>query len=171
MIYREFVMTMGLPASGKTTFIQEKYKDFEVVSFDSCLMELAEKLDINYNNAFYKLSKDASIVLNKKINALINAKNNFIIDGTNLTKNKRTGTLSRLTNSTNENWYKTLIFFNLSTEEQEKRQKLREKNDPNKIINRKVIDNMKNSLEEPSLNEGWDQIIIIDDTSEYIIVN
>ena len=64
-------MLIGVPGSGKTTWLNQKYDisigDF-IVGSDYIIQEVADQFDISYNEAFPHLIKFAEHMMYKEIN-------------------------------------------------------------------------------------------------------
>lgn len=162
------IMMIGVPGSGKSTKVKElleKDKNITVVSSDEYIEIIAKKLNKSYNEVYSDNINDAISWMNNKIQLLIKNKENFIWDQTNIVKSAR---LKKLKNLKSNGYKVNAICFEISKEELflrlEKREKLGEK-----VISKKIIENMINSYEKPDLLEGFNNINIIADTTEYFI--
>lgn len=85
------MLLTGLPGSGKTSFRNGvlNLQDFEVISSDDLIEDLAEKRGLTYNEAFgnYIEATNTVSILNYR-KAVLN-KQNIIVDRTNLSKESR----------------------------------------------------------------------------------
>ena len=85
---KEFVMMVGLPGSGKSTFIKENLKGYAILSRDSVLTEM-------YPASSYKESwniadqKEVDKVFMKLVTNTLNTFDKVVLDMTNLTKKGR----------------------------------------------------------------------------------
>jgi predicted kinase len=84
------ILLVGLPLSGKDTFIQQlNDSEFSIISRDEILEKQHEKIS-DYRNAYSKIdSKIVDKLFFNKINDLANEKVNCIVNATNLTKKRR----------------------------------------------------------------------------------
>lgn len=89
------IILVGLPGSGKTTFATNNYKDYTLISRDTCLMELSNGRC--YDDA-WKYVDHAEVDKNfeKVFNDTLNRKEDLVIDRTNLTYKSRKKFITRL---------------------------------------------------------------------------
>lgn len=144
---KEVICLIGLSYSGKSTFLKENYQEYEIVSVDKYL----EKGKLNYNSINYKKemkkAHDASL---KDVKRIKTAKQNAVIDMTNLTKETRAIKLSEFPSTT----YKKIgIVFLNGMEEIEKFAKTR----PDKKIDKNVLMGQVFNFELPGMDE-FDEI-------------
>lgn len=135
-MFKEYAKTIfiliGIQASGKTTFCQKYFSDFEIVSLD--IIKTRKKED-------------------KTINEIINSGKNFVIDNTNPTIEER----KKYIDIAQQNGYKTVgIYFRSSVDECLKRNSTRE-ND----ISLKGILSTAKKLEQPSYAENFDELYYV----------
>jgi len=149
----EVIFLIGLPGSGKTTYIQSlksknKDKHYAVVSSDDILQNIASEEGITYNQSFKKFGR-ASIgrmLLNAK--EYIKNNRNIIWDQTNLTKKGRRNKLALFPN----NYIKKAIVFSVPKKELFNRLNKREEQ-TGKEIPGYVIQNMSKSFQPPTSEE------------------
>ena len=148
------ILLIGVPLSGKTTFIRKNYPNTKVISRDDLVMEVYGSDD--YNTAFKEVDqKEVDLLLDLRLKEVNTNKENVIVDMTNMTVIRRAKTL----NYFSDNYYKVAIIFKvLEMEEYERRNNERNIKE-NKWIPLFVIENMLNSYQEPTLDEGFDKII------------
>lgn len=95
---------IGVPNSGKSTYIEEHIKDQKILSRDSIVLELANT--DNYNKAFETVNQDkVNNILQKRYNMLIKEHKDFVIDMTNVNKKSRKKFMSKNYN------HKAVIFM------------------------------------------------------------
>ncbi len=126
------IILCGLPGSGKSTlasYIEQKYKDFNIISFDelSC---------ITYDDFIEE------ILLKNNTNLVLDA-----VFQKNLYRTKIIKTLKQF------NYCSILIYCNLSAENCFSRIQNREK-----IFSLSLLKAMEQRFEPPSYDEGWDEI-------------
>ena len=133
---------IGIQASGKTTFCQKYFSDFEIVSLD--IIKTRKKED-------------------KTINEIINSGKNLVIDNTNSTIEER----KKYIDIAQQNGYKTVgIYFRSSVDECLKRNSKRENNVPLKGI----LATAK-KLEQPSYSENFDELYYVKIEDNIFIVS
>lgn len=136
IMFKEYDKTIfiliGIQASGKTTFCQEYFGNFDIVSLD--IMKTRKKED-------------------KAINEIINSCKNIVIDNTNTTIEER----KKYIDIAQQNGYKTVgIYFRSSIDECLKRNSQRRNNVPLKGI----LATAK-KLEQPSYSENFDELYYV----------
>lgn len=150
---KELVIAIGLPGTGKSTYIKRKFAKHVIVSNDKVVDKFAKKQDVDYNKAFDTIGRDKIIQLGKRdfMKALKTGKN-IVLDNTNLTKKIRKEYLDKA-----QDYKKIAVVFKLSDKELEKRLKSREK-ETGKSIPDDVMTKMRKEYEAPSKAEGFDEI-------------
>ena len=153
------ILLVGPPLSGKSFYIKEYLKNIDsnvrVISRDELVMEVYGSDD--YNTAFKEVNqKDVDRLLDLRLKEVNINKENVIIDMTNMVVNRRVKTLRYFS----DGYYKEVIVFPvLETEEYDRRNKERNVNE-NKWIPPFVISSMLNSYQEPTLDEGFNKIVL-----------
>jgi len=149
----ECVMLVGIPCSGKSTFVNRLKKipfweNAVVLSTDNYIEKVAQEHNTTYSEIFDDVIKDATRELEI---AFIEAKDkgkNIIYDQTNLTVKTRKKKLSKLPS----HYARGVIYFEISLEEALERNKNRE----GKFIPESILKRMYHQLEVPTLEEGFD---------------
>ena len=143
---------IGVPMSGKSTWVRENHPDTKVISRDDIVLEVHQSND--YNRAFKEVNhKEVDKILNDRLSTASKLNENVIIDMTNMTSKRRISTLRYFTN-----FYKEAVVFPvLSNDEYERRNKIRTVNE-NKSIPMGIIKSMLDSYQEPTGDEGFDKI-------------
>lgn len=146
-------MLVGLPASGKSTWVEKQKFDSKVaiVSTDKHIDEYAKSLGKTYNDVFAEYYNTAKKLMNAEIESAVNAQKNIVWDQTNTTKASRVLKLKQIP----DNYLKIAIVIALP---QEKEHDRRLKSRKGKIISQRVISQMKDGYEKPELSEGFDSI-------------
>ena len=153
----EFIMLIGLPGSGKSTYIQtliEKNpdKNYAILSSDDILTAWGEAEGLNYPESFRKFSKQADKTFKISVRQSLNDRKNIIIDKTSLTPKSRAKNLNQVPSD-----YKTkAIVFEVDPEELEHRLNKRAA-ETGKFIPPKVIEQMIQSYQRPTKSE-FDEI-------------
>jgi len=148
-----FVMLMGLPGSGKSTFRQSVPSSFIQLSTDDLIEDVARWKGITYSEAFPDAIKDATGTVNSAFRQALKDKTSIVWDQTNLTRKKRRGVLTQIPAS----YYTVLIV--VQCDEDVRQQRLRQR--PGKVIPPHIDESMKSSMVEPMLGEGWNEIRVL----------
>jgi len=150
----QFIMLVGIPAAGKSTYIRNSnLLDYVIISSDNIIEREATKLGKTYTEVFKDVIGDVQREKNRDFLDAINNGKNIIWDHTNLVASKRTGILSRLP----FNYYKKAVFFNVDLTLAKDRAIARGKA-TGKHIPSRVLDDMHSRLEVPTESEGFDEI-------------
>lgn len=146
---------VGLPCSGKSTYIKSKLSDYTVISFDNLIMEFFETT--NYNEAYEKYSKldengkklISSLNREKLMIAIVNNKN-IVLDFTNLTREVREMRLSHVP----KHYKKIAVEFTPDMELVLERNERRK----DKLISTDVLEKMKEDFQAVSHGERFDTV-------------
>jgi predicted kinase len=149
----KFYMLIGVPAAGKSTW-RVQHAGITVISSDDILDQTAAARGSTYNEVFKENIKFATQLAEERARAAFAAVEDVIWDQTNLTKKSRKSKLALVP----ENYTKIAVFFP-TPEWDEHKQRLDSR--PGKSIPWNVLNGMIRSLEEPSYDEGFDEIIEI----------
>lgn len=154
---KEYIILIGTPCSGKSTWCNNYLKDKPntmIVSRDNILMEHSNNL--TYSEAWDKVNhKQIDLEYKDKIIQSYFYEGNVIIDATNMTSKRRISILSGVVN-----FQKTAIVFNCDKNTFIERNNNRN-NSQGKHIPLTVYENMLNSYEEPTEKEGFDKIFFV----------
>ena len=160
-------MLIGLPASGKSTWIKECRFDLNanvvVVSSDNHIENYAIRLGKTYNDVFQYYIKTATSLMFKDVADAIYNDCDIIWDQTNLSVKSRKSKLKLIPNT----YQKIAVVFE-TPDNSEHTRRLDAR--VGKNIPLAVISNMKGQLEIPSLLEGFD-IIIFGFSSKSLFLN
>jgi len=154
----EYIMLIGLPGSGKSTWIKKHIsenpdKDFKVVSSDDIIEEWGAEEGLEYGQAFEKFAKPAMKEMNSRFTSYVQAAENIIHDQTNMSVKSRKGKLAKA-----KDYRKIAVVFSLDQDEWQRRYDKRH-NETGKTISGFVINNMRKSFQPPTSAEGFDEII------------
>ena len=156
-----FIMLIGLPGSGKSTYVLNNIKENEVyLSSDEIREELYGNESIQDNPA-----KVFDLMYKRTIDALLNNQTVYY-DATNINRKKRIHTLSQLKHKIKDLDCQGILFAT-PYEECLKRNQLRNRNVPEEAIKRMYM-----SFNVPSTREGFNNIKIIypEDFNKDVIV-
>lgn len=150
----EVILMVGLPGSGKSTYINKYFKtDYVIISSDDLIQEKADELGKTYDDVFSDYIGDASKYANILLDKAIKDRKNIIIDKTNMSKKARNRVLSRIPTD----YTKTAIVFNVDTEVLLNR--ITTRNKTGKTISMNVLFDMQRNYDEPTISEGFDKIL------------
>lgn len=143
-----FLMLVGLPASGKSTFSEELIEgrdDIVLISSD----KIREEMLGDVNNQ----EKNTDVFQEMATRTKEALRNGFhvIYDATNLSRKRRRGLLLQLPKGT----YKSVVYLSTNFKVITEQNMNRDRQVPNE-----VIDNMYKNLQIPIYSEGWDKIVI-----------
>lgn len=155
----EAFMMIGLPASGKSTWISKTdtiWKDTipVVCSSDAVIENIVSYYNVTYDESFADLAGFANKVFHRQLDEAIVAKSKIVIDRTNLTPEVRANFISKL----KEAGY-TITAVNFTVDEELHRKRLKSR--PGKSIPDFVISKMKKNYTPPTLEEGFDHIVSV----------
>ncbi len=151
---RRGIMLIGLPGSGKSTWIRnflakEDPSQWTIASTDDILEKWGKEKGLDYNQAFQKFDfKEVNAQMYRDIeNAIKNGKN-IIFDQTNMNKKSRRAKLQMLP----KHYTREAVVFLIPYDQLKNRLKQREK-ETGKMIPAHVIDSMARSYEPPTRDE------------------
>ena len=147
-------MLIGLPGSGKSTWTNKLFEteslDAIVLSTDHYVQAWADDEGSTYDEVFDKAIRSATSQLGVWVRHCKKFNISAVWDQTNLTAKSRAKKLQQLPNHR-----KVAVVFQADTETLQQRRA----NRPGKTIPQHVLNYMK--LEMPSLDEGFDEIILV----------
>ena len=160
------IMLIGPPGSGKSTYIagliavknllSNNNYQVAVISTDDIFEEMAKDTGITYSEAFGKFSyKEVEREMFNRLDRAIKENQNIIIDQTNMTVKSRARKLQKFPS----NYSKEAVVFSVDRTELDRRLKQRE-TETGKSIPKHVVDSMLASYQEPTMDEGFNKIII-----------
>ena len=147
-------MLVGVPGSGKTTWTKTNRGNALVASSDDFIEKQAEKMGATYSGVFDDYIKAANTHAIQTARKAFSDKLDLIWDQTNLTKNGRRNKLKMVPND----YKKVAVYFNTPHQDILKK---RLSNRPGKNIPDYVLNTMIKTIEKPSKDEGFDEIISV----------
>lgn len=152
-----FVMLLvGPTLSGKSFWISDNYPTINVISRDEIVMGVAGTRD--YNKAFETVDqKLVDRVLVERFTDANLSKTSTIVDMTNMTRKRRLQTLRYFDDS----FYKIAVVFPILSDEQYQIRNISRNSKENKWIPPSVIKSMIDSYQEPTVDEGFSNIILL----------
>lgn len=146
-----FIMLMGLPGSGKSTWRSQFKGECVHLSTDDLIEEEAAIRGLTYSDVWERTIKPATSAVNAAFQAALKDGASIIWDQTNLTAKKRLGILRQIPKT----YHKVCVV--VSTTEEERQKRLRSR--PGKVIPVPIDRQMQESMTQPTLDEGWNEII------------
>jgi predicted kinase len=162
-------MLIGVPGSGKSTLTKKLLQEtpLEIVSTDAFIDQKAKEENMTYEQSFEKYNNVAPKWMKKQLAEILQKKQSFIWDQTNVVQSARKKKLKLL----NVHGYSTVAYyFDLSQDEIWKRIKKREF-EGGKIITPKLMNMMQKDYTFPVYDEGFDKIYKINDLGEIIYMD
>ena len=148
-------MLVGVPASGKTSWLRDSDIDWNrttLLSTDNIIEREAAALGKTYNDVFKKVIKQATREMNQRLQQAIADNRDIVWDQTNLTPDSRKSKLEKIPAT----YQKIAVYFPVpDTREWQRRLNSR----PGKIIPQTVLVSMSQGFAMPSQAEGFDKII------------
>lgn len=145
-------MLIGVPGSGKTTWVLENHPSLAYASTDKYIEQFAAEVGKTYNDVFESSIKEATSQMLDDVSEFMYDQLDFVWDQTNLTKKSRARKLGGLLI---EGYQVVAVVF-----ETPKNLEERLASRPGKTIPVHVLDSMIKNFEMPSMNEGFSKIII-----------
>lgn len=144
------IILVGLPCTGKSTLTFPGYKK---LSSDGFIEEWCKEEGISYSEGFPKFIKSATKAFFDGIKESVKNGEDIVIDRTSLNKKSREKILNLIPSS----YYKKVVvmdFWDIDTISD-----FMERIRPEKVIPYHVLENMVETYETPSLDEGVDEVI------------
>jgi len=148
---------VGLPGSGKSTWIKENVFDprVRILSTDNIIQDYADTHGMTYNECFEDQIGEATKTFFNSIIEAVKDGASFIVDRTNLNKKSR----KRILDMIPDDYTKVCIYVKCSNMFIHEH---RLQNRTGKTIPSKIIDSMEKSFEMPTAAEGFKSVVHID---------
>lgn len=148
---------VGLPGSGKSTWIKENVFDpkVRILSTDNIIQDYADTHGMTYNECFEDQIGEATKTFFNSINEAVKDGVSFIVDRTNLNKKSR----KRILDMIPDDYIKVCVYV---TCENDICHEYRLQNRPGKTIPSRIVESMKKSFEMPTADEGFKSIVHIE---------
>lgn len=147
-----FFMLVGLPGVGKSTWVDQQNNIFfnqkiQILSTDKIIEQIATITELSYNDVYGNISYAFAEKMIHHLAPKIFKRNDIVIwDQVNLTVKSRARKLELVP----LHWQKVAVVFDIPDDHDE-----RLSNRDGKTIPKKVLDEMKEKFEYPSLSEGF----------------
>lgn len=150
-------MLIGLPGSGKSTWIANQMFDWNktvVASTDGYLEKKAKENNVSYDDAYKTDYTDANKNMFATIGDAVKNGYNIVWDQTNVFKSARKKKLKKIPDT-----YRKIAVFFPTPDEIELAKRLASR--PGKTISPHIMKQMSDNMEIPTIEEGFDEIIIV----------
>ena len=149
-------MLIGVPASGKSTWREQFFETNRamIISTDDILEDIAKTQGLTYNDVFKDNIKFANKQMDVHMRVALETDMDIMWDQTNLTKKSRAPKLAKVP----EHYEKIAIVF-LTPEDEEWQRRLASR--PGKNIPQNILMGMRDSMEFPDPEEGFDRIQVV----------
>lgn len=146
-----FIMIMGLPGSGKSTFRNKFAGECVMLSTDDLIQNAAGIAGKTYNDVFTDEIGAATSAVNAAFQSCLKDKASIMWDQTNLSVKKRKGVLSQIP----DGYHKAIVV--VSCDEFSRQQRLSKR--VGKTVPPHIDKSMMENITLPTLDEGWDEIV------------
>lgn len=158
-----FAVMVGIPCSGKSTFVEREFASYKAISFDAIVENLAEKEGVTYNDIWKNMSEH-SPAFRKTFDGLlmqtVESQSDLVVDRTSLTIESRARVLAFATPV----YRKVAVMLNTPFRVCLSRNAARSSS--GKTIPEAVMFEMYDRLQLPSESEGFDRVIYLDSSRE-----
>ena len=149
----KYTMLIGVPASGKSTWRENYAGSAVVISTDDIIEQTAVASGRTYNEVFKENIKLAQQIAEQRMKEAFNATLDVVHDQTNLTAKSRKSKLAMVP----EHYEKIAVVF-LTPDEAEWQRRL---DRPGKSIPQNILMGMRDSMQFPDPEEGFDKIQVV----------
>jgi predicted kinase len=148
-------MLIGVPASGKSTWREQFFETNRamIISTDDTLEDIAATQNKTYNDVFKDNIKFANKLMDIHMRVALESDMDIVWDQTNLTVKSRKGKLDKVP----EHYEKIAVVF-LTPEDAEWQRRL---DRPGKSIPQNILLGMRDSMQFPDPEEGFDRIQVV----------
>lgn len=142
---------VGLPASGKSTWAQQqKFTNCVYINTDKHVQNYANEVGKTYSEVFTDYMPQAIELMMNEVHEAVDAGKDIIWDQTSTTR------ASRVRKFTHTQQYKKVAVIFRTPEPVEHKRRLNSR--PGKVIPLDVLATMSEQWEEPTIQEGFDEI-------------
>ena len=145
-------MLIGVPAAGKSTWLEKNKTGGVIISSDDHIERLAAERGQTYNEAFRDVSGQAMTLMMQDLRAAIKAGEDIYWDQTNTGVKSRAKKLKQVPSN-----YRKVAVFLKTPDDAEHERRLASR--PGKSIPAHVMKTMKENLQFPTKDEGFNEIV------------
>jgi predicted kinase len=160
-----FLMMVGVPGSGKSTFLSQlqDFMKITVASTDDLIELEAKKMGITYSEAFNKVNfKSLKRQMDEVIVQAVRRREHIALDQTNMSRKSRVSKLEAIPATAYSR-----ICLNFTVDDKVLTERLRVRAETTgKIIPPFVLKNMFDSYQPPSREEGFTQILEVNNDAK-----
>jgi predicted kinase len=151
LLMSKFIMMIGIPGSGKSTYAEKIAKEENAVVISS------DKLREELFGNVWEVRKNAILFAEmfKRAEKHLGQGTSIVLDATNIRRAERKSVLKKF-----EAFYKECYYVKTPIIKVLDQNRMRERNVPEEIICQ-----MYEKIQEPQMSEGWDKVNIIEDIS------
>lgn len=146
---------VGLPGSGKSTWVAKNAPDAIIISSDQYIEQRAAAQGKTYGDVFKDEIKAATAEMNATLENAIICRLPIVWDQTNMNAKTRATKLAKL-----KNYNVVAVAFEISQDELNSRLKKRDR-ETGKAIPGHIMKSMAASYQRPTVDEGFSKVIII----------
>lgn len=154
----KLTMLVGVPGSGKSTWLKEQgywdRDDVMILSTDNFIDTVAAGEGKTYSEVFHKAIKHANKNLDEALNYALKTDMDIVWDQTNTTRKSREAKLRRIPAH-----YKKVARVFLPADDKTHSEWLNSPERAGKVIPKAVIESMIANFEQPTIYEGFDEVI------------
>jgi predicted ABC-type ATPase len=153
------IVMVGLPASGKSTRVQELLAvnpELFVYSTDNHIEQCAKQNGWTYDQAFAEFIESATKHMNEQIDIAIRSRQDVIWDQTNLSAKKRAKIINRMRNAGYRVECECILLPAGDSQWEDWQHRMASR--PGKTIPDSVIESMMDSFVRPTVDEGFDTV-------------
>jgi len=158
---KAFIMCVGLPSTGKTTFCMNMVEKFKIdmqpcvyASSDYYIEKFTKRFNQPYVEVYPKFITDAENFMMGNIRCAVIGGIPIIQDGLNITPNKRKAILDAIPVS----YHKIALLFDVPFDQNDQWRD-RVLNHKFKPLNQKTLNELQSSYVEPTVEEGFDHVV------------
>lgn len=155
----EMIILIGPPAAGKTTIrdriTQSSGKEYTIVSSDDLLDQYAAENGTTYDKVFRDQIKPMTAKMNEILSDALRSGENIIVDRTNMSKKSRKQFIDK---AKQYNYRLIAVTVKTPDPKEHARRLLDRSRSEGKTIPPEIVKSMMNSFEEPTKEEGFDEI-------------
>lgn len=154
---KKIFMLIGIPGSGKSTWLKNQDIDLSntaILSTDNHIDTYANSIGKTHDSVYREYIKTAEKLIKQDAANAVADNKDVYWDQTNTSVKVRRKKLNRF-----KDYYKVAVYFTVPSDNE---LKIRLQSRPGKTISHRTMQMMTSILEIPTLEEGFDEIIIVE---------